>query len=89
MTIFKSIIFLVAIVIALLNRGSGNQLPLYLVMLGIMVSVFYPQGDWRFSKEIPGVFLKNHTRCLESSIELVVSTLMIVLVMFLIPLPII
>lgn len=76
--------WIISLVWAFLIRGSENSWPFYLLLVETFVGYTAPKQFRTFSKEAPGIFFKNRSRFFESSIRLLVFTIVIFSVLFLV-----
>lgn len=82
--IIQFLIYGISIIGTFLYRKSSPDWPFYLLIIGILIGNFIPfEYRSNFFSMNQGVFLKNHTRRLETIIEIVITCITIFIVMLL------
>lgn len=82
-TVIDLITWIVAVIWAFLIRGSENMFPFYLLCIETFIGYSAPRKFRTFSKKVPGIFFKNHSRFFESSLRLLIFTIVMFSVLFL------
>lgn len=77
-------IYGISIITSFLNRGVTPNWPFYLMLIGILIGYAIPiKYRSNFNSTDSGIILKNHTRRFENMIDLILTFIVIILVMFL------